>query len=248
MHVETFGARDGIRCCSPARRRRRRMDVGAVAHPSRRGRRVIVPDLPVTDAAQTRPMSLTRRRPRHSPACWSRRAEQRPSWVLARGAADRAARRAASRPREECRRHQRAGRADAGNPPHTRAPVRDGGTAKREWFARAQARQLFVPDELLDEYLQASGTISRETLLRSVEENLRFAPPDTWRSYPGAASILVGAKERSLMKRSAALLHASLPPQRPGSRRRVRTRYPAAAARMARAPHRRDVRRPSRRR
>lgn len=85
------------------------------------------------------------------------------------------------------------------------------GLAKREWFARVQARQLFVPDELLDDYLQVSGAISRETLLRSVEENLRFAPPDTWRSYPGAASILVGAKERSLMKRSAALLHASLP-------------------------------------
>lgn len=85
------------------------------------------------------------------------------------------------------------------------------GLAKKEWFARLQARQLFVPDELLTDYVRTSARISRETLLRSVEENLRFAPPTAWRSYPGAASILVGAKEKSLMKRSAALLQASHP-------------------------------------
>lgn len=85
------------------------------------------------------------------------------------------------------------------------------GLARREWFARAQAKQLFVPDELLDDYVRTSAAISRETLLRSVEENLRFTPPATWRSYPGAASILVGAAEKPLMKRSATALHTALP-------------------------------------
>ncbi|WP_029258416.1 MULTISPECIES: alpha/beta fold hydrolase [unclassified Microbacterium] len=85
------------------------------------------------------------------------------------------------------------------------------GLAKKQWFARMQARELFIPDKLLDDYVRTSAGISRESLLRSVEENLRFSPPPAWQSYPGAASILVGGKERSLMKRSAALLHASLP-------------------------------------
>lgn len=85
------------------------------------------------------------------------------------------------------------------------------GLAKNDRFARLQARQLFVPDYLLADYVRTSSGISRETLLHSVEENLLFTPPSAWRSYPGAASILVGAKEKSLMKRSAALLHASLP-------------------------------------
>lgn len=85
------------------------------------------------------------------------------------------------------------------------------GLAKNEWFARLQARQLFVPDELLDDYVRTSATISRETLLRSVEENLRFTPPVTWQSFPGTASILVGAEEKPLMKRSAAALHSTLP-------------------------------------
>ncbi|MFJ6531740.1 alpha/beta fold hydrolase [Microbacterium sp. NPDC091662] len=85
------------------------------------------------------------------------------------------------------------------------------GLAKRRWFARMQARQLFIPNELLDDYVGTSAGISRESLLRSVEQNLRFTPPATWRSYPGAASILVGGKERSLIKRSAVALHAALP-------------------------------------
>ncbi|MFE7195933.1 alpha/beta fold hydrolase [Microbacterium oxydans] len=85
------------------------------------------------------------------------------------------------------------------------------GLASKEWFARLQARQLFIPDELLADYVRTSAAISRETLLRSVEDNLRFTPPAGWRTYTGAASILVGAGEKSLMKRSAALLHDSLP-------------------------------------
>lgn len=85
------------------------------------------------------------------------------------------------------------------------------GLAKREWFARLQARQLFVPGDLMDAYVRTSAGISRETLLHSVEENLVFTPPAAWRSYRGAASILVGGNEKSIMKRSAARLHASLP-------------------------------------
>ena len=85
------------------------------------------------------------------------------------------------------------------------------GLAKQEWFAKLQARQLFVPDELLPDYVQTSAGISRETLLRSVEENLRFVPPAAWQTFPGAASILVGAGEKTLMKRSAALLQETLP-------------------------------------
>jgi pimeloyl-ACP methyl ester carboxylesterase len=85
------------------------------------------------------------------------------------------------------------------------------GLARREWFARLQARQLFIPDELLDDYVRTSATVSSHTLLRSVEENLRFAPPLSWRDYPGDALILVGSKERGIMKRSAATLHDALP-------------------------------------
>lgn len=85
------------------------------------------------------------------------------------------------------------------------------GLAKQEWFARLQAKQLFVPDELLDDYVRTSAGISRETLLRSVEENLRFVPPTAWGAFPGAAKVLVGSSEKNLMRRSALALHSALP-------------------------------------
>jgi len=84
------------------------------------------------------------------------------------------------------------------------------GLARQEWFARLQARELFIPDELMADYVQTSAGISRKTLLRSVEENLRFVPPARWQRFPGAASVLVGAKEKTLMKRSATALHTAL--------------------------------------
>ncbi|WP_231554966.1 alpha/beta fold hydrolase [Microbacterium sp. ZOR0019] len=83
--------------------------------------------------------------------------------------------------------------------------------ARQRWFAKLQARQLYIPDELLPEYIRTSAGISRETLLRSVEENLRFVPPTAWGAFPGDALILVGAAEKALMKRSAAALDAALP-------------------------------------
>jgi pimeloyl-ACP methyl ester carboxylesterase len=83
--------------------------------------------------------------------------------------------------------------------------------AKNERFARLQARELFVPEAHLDDYLQTSSTMSRETLLNAVEENLRFVPPAGWPRFPGAALILVGSAEKKLMSRSATALHEALP-------------------------------------
>ncbi|WP_149085018.1 MULTISPECIES: alpha/beta fold hydrolase [Microbacterium] len=80
------------------------------------------------------------------------------------------------------------------------------GLARNERFARLQARELFIPEELLPRYLETSRTISRTTLLRAVEENLRFTAPPAWRAHSGTALVLVGAEEKPLMRRSAALL------------------------------------------
>ncbi|MEZ7754747.1 alpha/beta fold hydrolase [Microbacterium paraoxydans] len=80
------------------------------------------------------------------------------------------------------------------------------GLARNERFARLQARELFIPDALLPRYLETSAAVSRTTLLRAVEENLRFTPPRAWSTHPGSALVLVGGDEKPLMRRSAALL------------------------------------------
>lgn len=82
--------------------------------------------------------------------------------------------------------------------------------ARREGFARLQAKQLSVPDELLDEYVRDSRGISGHTLLASVGENIRFTLPGAWGAFHGGTTIMVGAKERGLMRDSARLLHEAL--------------------------------------
>jgi MYXO-CTERM domain-containing protein len=82
--------------------------------------------------------------------------------------------------------------------------------ARRRWFATLQARELFVPASLLDDYLRTSASVSRETLVAAVGENLRFTVPSGWAAFPGHALVLAGGKERTLMRRSAHRLAETL--------------------------------------
>lgn len=82
--------------------------------------------------------------------------------------------------------------------------------SRRTRFAQAQARELGVPDRLLESYLRDSAATTRETLLSSVGENIRFTLPSAWSQYQGDAVVLVGAKERKLMHDSAALTASAL--------------------------------------
>jgi pimeloyl-ACP methyl ester carboxylesterase len=88
------------------------------------------------------------------------------------------------------------------------------GLARQEWFARLQARELFIPPELMDDYVRTSKGISRQTLLAAVGENIRFTVPAGWDRFPGRALILAGARERGFMKESAVRLHEALPGSR----------------------------------
>lgn len=93
--------------------------------------------------------------------------------------------------------------------------------ARRDWFARAQARQLAVPESLIDEYLEDSRQMSRDTLLAALRANIAFTPPPAWSDFGGRATVLVGEAERGLMRRSARAIHDALPGSRlvivPGS-------------------------------
>jgi pimeloyl-ACP methyl ester carboxylesterase len=83
--------------------------------------------------------------------------------------------------------------------------------ARHRWFARLQARELFVPGELLEEYLRDSARVSRGTLLASVGENIRFTLPSGWSGFENPALVMVGGRERGLMRDSARRIHGALP-------------------------------------
>ena len=83
--------------------------------------------------------------------------------------------------------------------------------ARNATFARAQAKELFIPDELMDAYLDESRAFDRRTLTGVVGENIRFTIPAGWSRFPGSAAVLVGARERRMMIDSSRMLHAALP-------------------------------------
>lgn len=79
--------------------------------------------------------------------------------------------------------------------------------ARQAWFAKLQAKELFIPDELMNDYIRDSARISRRTLIASVGENIRFTLPAGWSQSTGPALVLVGGRERKLMLNSAKLTH-----------------------------------------
>ena len=86
--------------------------------------------------------------------------------------------------------------------------------ARRRWFAELQAKQLGVPDADLDHYVRDSRAMTPATLLASVGENITFTLPGSWSSFPGPATVIVGERERGLMRASATLTHDALPGSR----------------------------------
>lgn len=83
--------------------------------------------------------------------------------------------------------------------------------ARNRRFARLQARELFVPEELMEEYIDTSAHITKATLLAAVGDNMRFVLPATWSKFRGQTLVMVGRRERALMRDSAENIHAALP-------------------------------------
>lgn len=82
--------------------------------------------------------------------------------------------------------------------------------ARRRWFAKLQARELFIPPQLMDDYIDTSARITTATLLAAVGENMSFQVPAEWSDFPGRALIMVGRRERRVMRDSAEAIHAAL--------------------------------------
>ncbi|MCF6473374.1 alpha/beta hydrolase [Nonomuraea sp. MG754425] len=67
--------------------------------------------------------------------------------------------------------------------------------ARQAWFARLQAKALFIPDDLLDDYLRTSKALPKDSLLALTRANSAFRTPPAWRKFPGPVLLLAGGKE-----------------------------------------------------
>lgn len=85
------------------------------------------------------------------------------------------------------------------------------GLIKKRWFAKLQAKTLNVPDELFETYYQESSRMTKESLINFTISNGNYPMPSTLCTTKAKTLILVGGKELSIMKKSASLLHETIP-------------------------------------
>lgn len=83
------------------------------------------------------------------------------------------------------------------------------GLIKQRWFAKLQAKSLFINDNHFEDYYRDSILMSRESLINiSLSNGAYECKPLDSINHP--VLILVGQKEIGIMKKSATLLHSKL--------------------------------------
>lgn len=82
---------------------------------------------------------------------------------------------------------------------------------RQRWFARLQARSMFVPDDLVDDYLRTVRALPTRDLVAVLAANAAFRAPQTWSAYPGRALLLAGDREVKPLVRGLRALQEQLP-------------------------------------
>lgn len=81
----------------------------------------------------------------------------------------------------------------------------------QRWFARLQAKALYVDDTMFDDYLRTARSLSAANLVAMTSANAAFRIPEAWARFPGQALLLVGAAEPRALVRGMRELHRRLP-------------------------------------
>jgi pimeloyl-ACP methyl ester carboxylesterase len=85
------------------------------------------------------------------------------------------------------------------------------GLIKRRWFAKMQAKSLFVPDEKFSRYFEDSRKMSKQSLINIMRSNGNYRLKKSIRQVEAKVLIMVGDRELAVMKKSAKILHESIP-------------------------------------
>lgn len=74
---------------------------------------------------------------------------------------------------------------------------------KQRWFAKLQAKSIYIEKENFEKYYEDTCQIKRESLIRILEENMSFTLPDEFSHVKGKILVTVGEKEKAVMGKSA---------------------------------------------
>ena len=85
------------------------------------------------------------------------------------------------------------------------------GLIRHKWFSRLQFRSLRIKPELFEEYYRDTCGISKQNMIAFLEANALYAIKASIADCCAKASVFVGEKENSAMKKSARSIHRALP-------------------------------------
>lgn len=74
---------------------------------------------------------------------------------------------------------------------------------KSRLFARIQARALFIGETMFDAYFQETKLMEAASLIRILEENMSYTLPEGYHQSRANILVVVGEKERRMMRQSA---------------------------------------------
>lgn len=77
---------------------------------------------------------------------------------------------------------------------------------KNRTFSKLQARTLYIGEENFGKYYNETKDMSTETLVRILKENMVFELPEGFNKAKRSILVTVGAKEKSMMKKSATII------------------------------------------
>lgn len=80
------------------------------------------------------------------------------------------------------------------------------GLVKKRWFAKMQAKTLFIPDNMFERYFEDSCKISKQSLINIALSNGNYKLKDSIKNTKSKVLIIVGEKELKIMIKSAKLL------------------------------------------
>jgi len=81
---------------------------------------------------------------------------------------------------------------------------------KQKWFAKMQAKTLFVPNDMFEQYYEDSLKINKQSLINITLSNGNYELKDSINKVQTKVLIIVGSKELKIMRNSAQKLHSSI--------------------------------------
>lgn len=85
------------------------------------------------------------------------------------------------------------------------------GLIRYKWFAKLQAKALYINEKLFDRYFNDSKNMSKESLVNISLSNAGYTVPDQLKYSKAKVMIVIGGKEMKVMNQSAQKLISILP-------------------------------------